>query len=110
MTDLKNDGKTIWLLEGDFGSEWTWKEFKKLCDDDIKLILFDVCISKQNTALGKRVNKTIRYMITDYQKADKTKEYNDVHWKIVKNYNNREHSWIGMATKLCRWKKRTRIK
>jgi len=94
---LKDCNHKINVLECDAGKEYESGIFQKLCDENkIKLILFDKKDWPNAISIVERVNKTIRDLINDYMISYKTKKFYDVYDKLLKNYNDRIHSSIGM--------------
>ena len=95
MADILKDGRKPELLMSDSGSEFISKSFRKLMGDDGISQAFAEPGDHHRMGIVERFNKTIRGAMTKYMTAFKTKSYVGVLDKLVKNYNNTEHSSTG---------------
>ena len=90
IMDLKNPIR----ITSDDGSEWKGV-FRKYLDN--KHIIHTVVYpgQKNKMSIVERFNQTLRNYIERYKTAMNTNKWIDVLQKLVRNYNNTEHSTIG---------------
>ena len=95
MADILKEKRKPQLLISDNGSEFISRSFRKLMSDNGISQAFAEPGDHHRMGIIERLNKTVRGAITKYMTAFKTKSYFGVLDKLVKNYNNTEHSSTG---------------